>query len=208
MSSQTERKKSNEKRAEILRCGRELFSARGYKDTSVADITAAAGIAAGTFYLYYTSKEKLFMELFLEENVKLKRAILESLDTDGEPFIVIRQLVQQNMAGMTANPILREWYNKDVFRKIEEHYRQENGLERVDFLYDIFLEIVRGWQARGRLRADIDSEMIMALFSTVIVVDVHKEEIGIQYFPKVEEYLTEFILDGLAARPNPAGGEG
>jgi len=208
MPTQDDRKKSSDKKTEILRCGRELFSARGYKDTSVADITAAAGIAAGTFYLYYPSKEKLFMELFLEENVKLKHSILESVDVDGEPLTVIQQLVQHNMAGMAANPILREWYNKEVFRKIEEHYRQENGLERVDFLYDIFLEVVRGWQARGRLRADIDSEMIMALFSTVIVIDVHKEEIGIQYFPKVEEYLTEFILNGLAARPNPAGEEG
>ncbi|WP_242832622.1 TetR/AcrR family transcriptional regulator [Clostridium saccharoperbutylacetonicum] len=39
----------------------------------MSDITKKAGIGVGTFYNYYSSKEKLFMEIFLEENVKLKK---------------------------------------------------------------------------------------------------------------------------------------
>ena len=61
-----------DKKAKILDCGKELFSTQGFKDTSVADITKKAGIATGTFYLYYPSKDELFMEIYLEENEKLK----------------------------------------------------------------------------------------------------------------------------------------
>jgi AcrR family transcriptional regulator len=186
-----------DKKAEILRCAKVLFTANGYKNTNVSDITKMAGIAAGTFYLYYASKDKLFMEIYLEENAKLKRATLETVDPDGDPASVIMQLIQKNIEGIMSNPILREWYNKDVFHKIEQNYREENGIDHVDFLYDSFIEIVKKWQAEGKMRADIDSGMIMAIFAAIINVDTHKEEIGLQYFPAVQGYLTDFVLKGL-----------
>jgi len=186
-----------DKKAEILRCGKELFSTLGYKNTGVANITKMAGIAAGTFYLYFSSKEKLFMDLFLEENVKLKREILAAIDPNGDPLAVIQEMMKRNMEGMASNPILREWYNKEVFAKIEEKYREEHGLDHVDFMYTSFIEIVKNWQAQGKFRQDIDSEMIMAIFTTVIIIDEHKEDIGLQFFPKIQDYLTEFILKGL-----------
>ena len=196
-----------DKKAIIYQCAKELFSAKGFKDTNVTDVTEMAGIAAGTFYLYYPSKEHLFMEIYLDENDKLKHAIMENVDTEGEPLQVIQQLMQQNMAGMAANPILREWYNKDIFRKIEEKYREKSGLERVDFLYASFLEIIRKWQAQGKMRADIAAEMIMALFSAVIVMDLHKDEIGFQYFPQIQMHLTDFIMHGLTGDGVQSGTE-
>lgn len=186
-----------DKKMEILKSGRELFSSKGFKDTSVSEITKMAGIATGTFYLYFTSKESLFMDLFLEENIKLKKAILEMVDPNRPPLIVIQELMQQNVEGITSNPILREWYNKDVFARIEEKYREENGLEHVDFLYQSYVEIVKKWQVEGKLRDDIDSEMIMAIFAAVIIIDTHKEEIGLQFFPKIQDYMMEFIMNGL-----------
>lgn len=186
-----------DKKAEILKCGRELFSSKGFKDTNVAEITKMAGMATGTFYNYYPSKDKLFMEIFLEENVKLKKSIMESIDLEADPINVMKEMMFLNLKGMTSNPILKEWYNKDVFNKIEKIYREENGLNYVDFLYDSFIEIVKKWQIEGKMRNDIDAEMIMAIFAALINVDTHKEEIGLQYFPHVLEYLAEFIMKGL-----------
>lgn len=199
------RKKIGDKKTDIYDCAKVLFSANGFKNTNVPDITRMAGIAAGTFYLYYPSKEKLFMDIFLEENVRLKRSILEIVNPNRDPLVVIQELMQRNFEGITSSPILREWYNKDVFSKIEQKYREENGLQQVDFMYDAFIEFVKKWQEEGKLRDDIDSEMVMALFSAIIIIDAHKEEIGLQYFPKIQEYLTGFIMDGLTGRSNPSG---
>lgn len=190
-----------DKKAEILRCGRELFSANGFKDTNVSDITKKAGIAAGTFYLYYPSKDELFMEIYNEENVKLKREIMAALNLDGDPMTVIAEMIRLNYEGMTANPILREWYNRDVFTRIERKFREQNGLEKVDFMYASFAEVVKKWQADGKMRADIDSSMVMAIFAAIVNVDTHKEEIGLQYFPALMGYLTEFVMSSLLTRP-------
>lgn len=64
-----------DKKTKIYECAKELFSNKGFKDTNVSGITKMAGIAVGSFYNYYPSKEKLFMDIFLEENEKLKKAV-------------------------------------------------------------------------------------------------------------------------------------
>ncbi len=189
------------KKTQIYDSGKELFSLNGFKDTNVSDITKKAGVAVGTFYNYYSSKEKLFMDIFLDENVKLKKSCLQSIDLNSSPLDVVRQMLALNVQGMKASPILREWYNRSVFNRIEQIYREENGLGNFDFLYDSFYEIILKWQEEGKMRRDIDSKMIMTIFAAIINADTHKEEIGIQYFPEVLDYMSEFIMKGLTDCP-------
>ena len=51
------------RRALILDSAVETFSTKGYHQTRVADIIKSAGIARGTFYLYFESKNAIFLEL-------------------------------------------------------------------------------------------------------------------------------------------------
>lgn len=199
MAAAQGRARTGDKKNTIYACAKLLFEAKGFKDTNVPEIAQSAGIATGTFYLYYSSKENLFMDIFMDENVKLKQSLLAAVDTSREPLTVIQDIMQLNNQGILSNPILREWYNKDVFNKIEAKYREENGLEKVNFMYDAFIDVVKKWQADGKIRSDINSEMIMALFGSVILIDAHKEELGFQYFPEIQVHLTQFIIDGLSA---------
>lgn len=186
-----------DKKEKLLAAAKELFSEQGFKATNVSQITRAAGMATGTFYLYFTSKEQIFMDIFLDENVNLKKELHKTFDVDGDPLTAIQQNMAANIAGMQANPILREWFNREVFQKIEQKYREENGLDRMDFAYDYFYNIIETWQEQGKMRKDIPADMIMAIFTSMIIVDEHKEQIGFQFFPKVQDYLAEFIMMGL-----------
>jgi AcrR family transcriptional regulator len=51
------------RRAQVLRHAKRIFARKGYHKTNVADIIARAGIARGTFYLYFQNKKDLFEEL-------------------------------------------------------------------------------------------------------------------------------------------------
>jgi AcrR family transcriptional regulator len=55
--------KREERRAEVLAAARHVFSTHGYHGSSIAHIIDAAGIARGTFYLYFVSKRAIFDEL-------------------------------------------------------------------------------------------------------------------------------------------------
>jgi Bacterial regulatory proteins, tetR family len=67
-----------ERRSEILRAARKVFEERGFLDTRVADIVAAAGVAQGTFYSYFDSKEAVFAEVAQQ----VVETMMEGLRTD------------------------------------------------------------------------------------------------------------------------------
>ncbi len=190
-----------DKKAELFRCGKVLFSTKGFKDTSVADITKMAGFAVGTFYNYYPSKEKLFMEIYIGENKALKQKLMAAINPNDEPLQLIKKTMMLNIESMKSNPILSQWYNRDAFEKIERLFGEENGMGAMDFFYKDTVELIRMWQSEGKIRKDIDSGLIMAMFMAIINIDTHKDENGLQYFPQLMEYLTEFVLKGLTESP-------
>jgi AcrR family transcriptional regulator len=51
------------RREQVLSCARQVFAEKGYHATSIDDIISRAGIARGTFYLYFTNKRAIFEEL-------------------------------------------------------------------------------------------------------------------------------------------------
>jgi TetR/AcrR family transcriptional repressor of nem operon len=59
----TRTKPADERRADLLAAGRALFLAKGVAATSLEDITGAAGVSKGLFYLYFRSKEELLLGL-------------------------------------------------------------------------------------------------------------------------------------------------
>ncbi len=191
-----------EKKDQIYSSAKELFTQKGFKKTNVAQIMKLAGMATGTFYNYYSSKDKLFMEIYLHENTRLKKRILKEIDLNGEPVAVMKQMLALNYMGMSADPILREWYNRDVFSKIEQNFREENGLASVEFMYGSFVEVVERWQQEGKMRRDLSPEMIMAIFTALASIDTHKEEIGVEFFPELMDHIAEFVMKGLTGSSN------
>ncbi len=59
--SQSEKTKSK-----LISSAKKIFSEKGYYDTKVSDIVKEAGVAQGTFYLYFKSKEEIFKEIILD----------------------------------------------------------------------------------------------------------------------------------------------
>jgi len=72
-------------RERLLMAARELIEEGGYGAASVAAIAERAGVAAGTLYRHFESKEELFVELFravCEREVSAMRAAAERMDAD------------------------------------------------------------------------------------------------------------------------------
>jgi AcrR family transcriptional regulator len=57
----TDQSVSERKRSAILDAARTVFSRQGYACAAVGDVAAEAGIAKGTLYLYFKSKEELYL---------------------------------------------------------------------------------------------------------------------------------------------------
>lgn len=59
-------KQKAEVKLAIVRAGEELFRTKGFMETTIDEITGTAGVARGTFYNYFQTKEDLALELVYE----------------------------------------------------------------------------------------------------------------------------------------------
>src|SRR3989449_5312631 len=76
-----------DKRAMILRAATRVFARNGYFNSKVADIAAAAGVADGTVYLYFKSKEEILHSIFdqnMAEAIVSARRLTEKLSDPRE----------------------------------------------------------------------------------------------------------------------------
>ena len=70
-------RKGERTREALLAAAEEVFGAVGYHDASIVKITEAAGVAQGTFYRYFSSKQVVFEELVADLNRRVRRAMSE-----------------------------------------------------------------------------------------------------------------------------------
>ena|SRR5256885_12272057 len=91
------------KRDAILRAAIDIFADRGYFNAQVADVARAAGVAAGTVYLYFKSKDDLLVSIFersMREDLALGRAAVAGLD---DPAERLRRLARGHLARLGAD---------------------------------------------------------------------------------------------------------
>jgi AcrR family transcriptional regulator len=67
-------------RRKLLDAAEQIFGAVGYPDASIVKITEAAGVAQGTFYLYFASKREIFDELVVDLNRRIRHAMKDASD--------------------------------------------------------------------------------------------------------------------------------
>ncbi len=83
--------KKAERRAQILSCARNVFARRGYHAAKIDEIVEAAGVARGTFYLYFDDKRAIFAELVDRFLARLHLSI-QRIDVEGD----IAEQVKEN----------------------------------------------------------------------------------------------------------------
>ena len=87
-----------ERRAQILSRARDAFAKRGYHATKIEDIVEAAGIARGTFYLYFDDKRAVFSDLVDRFLARLHLGI-QRIDID-DPARSVADQVRENTLGI------------------------------------------------------------------------------------------------------------
>ncbi len=77
-ASQPKTARGEATRKAILAAAERVIGAKGYNDASIGHITSEAGVAQGTFYIYFNTKEQIFSELVLEMGRLVRHTIAEA----------------------------------------------------------------------------------------------------------------------------------
>ncbi len=138
-----------ERRVQILSAAREVFARRGYAQATIDDIVAQAGVARGTFYLYFEDKRAVLEALVDRFSNQLAMAI-ERIKTD-DPSRPVAGQVQENIRS-----VIRVCLGERAMTKIllSDAGAVEPGLERklaifYDGVVQVLTESYRDGQALG-----------------------------------------------------------
>ena len=94
-----------ERRHELLRAAREVFAEKGYHDAKIDDIVALAKVAKGTFYLYFSDKRSIFVELVNSLFQRIGAAILK-VDPQRDVAAQVKHNIRAIVAALLDDPAL------------------------------------------------------------------------------------------------------
>ena len=150
------------KRDAILRAAIDVFADHGYFNAQVADVARAAGVAAGTVYLYFKSKDDLLVSIFersMREGLAIGRAAVAGLD---DPAERLRRLARGHLARLGADRNLAIVFQVELRQSTKFMERFSSTLLR-DYL-GLIREAIADGQRAGLLRADINPTAAAKMF--------------------------------------------
>jgi TetR/AcrR family transcriptional regulator, fatty acid metabolism regulator protein len=152
-SSAQARAVSGDKREGILRAAIRVFAEKGYFNSKVADIAGEAGIADGTVYLYFKSKDDILHSIFdraMAEFIAEGKREIETLDGPEEK---LRRIAELHLEKLGADRALAVVFQVEL-RGSTKFMEEFSAAGFAEYL-DIIRETIADGQAMGIFRDDI-----------------------------------------------------
>ncbi len=144
---------SSTKRRQILDAAVKVFSTRGYRATLVDEIAQEAGVAKGTLYLYFASKQEMYFQAFRENVEKLHDATVVRMEEASSTWDKIKAFIAVRLEfGETHKEFLRIYLSEfagtftgkgEWSEQLNELLRRESDLLRKLFRHGIQAREVR-----------------------------------------------------------------
>ena len=184
-------------RLTLLKKGREHFIRYGLRKTSIDDLVRATGIAKGTFYRFFESKEALFWAVHEASEEKLRASIMREVQETEKPADRLRVFLRSSFAILQEDPLMLAILGRGEreslagftsSREYEEHYRQD-----IAFMQ----ELIGRWQEEGIVR-QIDARVAANMVASAFFIFLQRETLGPEMHRKVADMLVECIVNYLS----------
>ena len=123
----------DDKKEKLQSAAHFLFLKNGYKKTNIAQIAKKAGVAVGSFYNYYPSKQAIFLEVYIAENEAERNRLIQEINWERDIEQLIDQFFAYTVKNIMNNNILIEWNNGSVSKMLHDYYYSQTGKENNSF---------------------------------------------------------------------------
>ena len=179
-------------RERLIKEGYKQFSAYGLKKTNVEELAEAARISKGAFYLFYESKEALFMDVVELAEQRYRQEILAAIDLPGpSPRARLLVVFKKAFDLLKKIPVLQFFTGRDydlLFRKIPAEKLQEHLAS--DQLF--FKELVMRCQNAG-IAIRVQPEELSGLLYLLVLAIMHEDDLSLNHFSSSIDLLLELI---------------
>ena len=162
MAQKPARNGSTGKRESILRAATRVFAHNGYFNSKVADIARAAGVADGTVYLYFKSKEEILHSIFDQNMAEAIAADRKLIDKLRDPREKLRRIATLHLERLGADRDLAIVFQVELrgSTKFMEEFSAAGFAEYLGLLRAIFEE----GQRTGVFRKELNAKVAAKIF--------------------------------------------
>lgn len=176
--------------------GKQLFIELGLKKTSIDDIIQACDIGKGSFYKFFTSKEELYFEILKQEESNYQH-VAESVVASGkEGPEQMTMLIKELFRFYQSNAFLQLFFERKELPLLLKKVPLEEVLLYSNEQRLKFVRLIEGLINEKRME-HFKPEIVEAIVRSILILSVHKQEIGTEVYPEVMEYMIEFVGRGL-----------
>jgi TetR/AcrR family fatty acid metabolism transcriptional regulator len=154
------------KRERILRGAIKVFAQKGFHSCRVSEIARAAGVADGTIYLYFKSKDDILISLFEDRMDALCRAIERETSAVDGPSDRLQRIVDVQLGTVKEHRDLAEVVSINL--RQSNRFLKQFAAPRFNRYLDLIAAVVADGQKRGAFRADVSPRVFAcALFGAL-----------------------------------------
>ena len=196
-------------RARLIQAGDKQFSAYGLKKTNIDALARAARISKGAFYLFYESKEALFMDVAEVVEQRYRGEILAAVDRPGpSPRARLLAALKTGFDLLKTTPILR-FFNGGDYDWLLRRVPLEKLQAHLDGDRLFFEALAARCQAAG-IPIRVRPAAISRLLYPLALASMHAESLGPADVDNNVDVLLElvaaFCLGEVALQPPASGG--
>jgi len=187
---QIEERSKRERRADrILDAAAELMLRWGYNKTTIDDIARLAGVAKGTIYLHWKTREDLFLALMRREYVRLVEDIQQRIASDPEGG-TLHGITKHSMLATMKSPLMKAVLLRDT-DLLGEWMRKEFASVSYSEQIAQSLALVERFRSLGVVRDDIDVRKLVYMLDAITTGFLVIE----QYMPDDFKYSDEEVVE-------------
>jgi len=166
------------------------WAVHGYKKTTVGELTKSIGVATGSFYLLFSSKEEMFCETFKQVQERLRKKWQQTLDTepDKEGF---KKAMRWLYREYSRYPFLYDFANPDfmaLLNRLPDEVKEELDISSLSF-FDNTME-------SAGLKLLIPQEKAFAALSTVLYTVSFADSNVYDHF-EIFDLLLQSVIDNI-----------
>ncbi len=151
------RRRVGDKRDRILKAAVKVFARNGFHATRVSEVAKAAGVADGTIYLYFESKEELLFSLFEDRVSKLLAFMRDELPKKPDAPARLRAIIDMQLGLLEGERDLAEVIT--VILRQSTRLMKEFAAPHFNAYLDAIAKIIADGQATGAFRQDVSPHL-------------------------------------------------
>ena len=184
-----------DKKQVLKQAAYDVFSKKGYKATAISEVAKQAGMAVGSFYNYYASKEEIFLDVYIDENNRIRQVIMNDIDWEGDVVELIGQLFGQSRSLVSSNKILVEWYNPAISNELHSYYSSEEGKASNPFHQFLIETFTNRMMKEGYSQEKIQE--VLEVYHLFYYIDMNITEKDVPNVNQTIETLATYFVKGL-----------